>query len=130
MDAGYCRYIEGVVHPGALALHTHTSPHRLGNTEEHQGLVHQVRSQIEEHASAGSTVLPPGVQPGQLAKAVVVGFEHHQPAQPIAVEQFAHRQKVTIPSPVLVNAEQSPTRPGQLDQLRCLGRKSGQTAYR
>ena len=29
-----------------------------GNTKEHQSLVHQVRSQIEEHSSAGSSRPP------------------------------------------------------------------------
>ncbi len=94
--------VEGVVNPGALALHAHTRPDRFGNTKEHQCLVHQVRSQIKEHSSARPAVLPPGVQPGQLTKAIVVRFKHDQPSQPVAFQQLAYGQEVAIPAPVLV----------------------------
>src|SRR5664279_3560487 len=97
--------IEGIVHRGSVALDPQVGADGLRFAKEHQGLVDQVRSEIEEHAAAGFGSFAPGVVFGLRTEAVEVGFEKDHATQFSICDQALEGDEVPVPAAILIDGK-------------------------
>ena len=114
-------HVKGVVHRGSFTLDPHVGTDGLGLAEEHHGLVDQVRSEIEEHATAGFGTLAPGVVFELGTEAVEVRLEENDPPQFAVGDQALKGKEVAVPAPILIDGKESPTVRRDIYQFRGFG---------
>src|SRR5260370_1002856 len=89
------RDVERVVYSGPVALDTDVGRDRLRWAEEEQGLVEQVRAEVEPDARAGVRLFAPGARLESGAEAVEMGFEARDPAEDTFRQHVSQRGEVS-----------------------------------
>ena len=87
---------------------------RVGQAEQLQGLVGQVRAEVEPQSRTGAGVFPPAVS-GVGAEPVDVGFEMGDLTDEAAVDDLFDAQIVAVPATVLEHRHDPPTTIGGVD---------------
>src|SRR5450755_1965381 len=113
--------IEGVVHRGSFTLDSQVGADGLGLAEEHHGLIGQVRSEIEQHTTAGFGALTPGVFFELWAEAVEVRLKQDDAPQFVLSKQALEGEKVAVPAAILIDGQQSLFLICEIDKFRSFG---------
>ena len=100
------------LHPGTLD--GQVGRDRLGQAEQHQRLVDQVRPEVVEDARPGDRHLLPAAL-GHGAEAVVAGHEAGHLADQAGLQAAPDGEEVAVPAPVLEHAQQPALGRGQPD---------------
>ena len=111
------RHVERVVCGGAFALDPDIRGDRLRGAEQDQGLVEQVRAQVEPNAGAGLRLLPPRARSELRPEAVKVGFEQRDAAQHPFRQKVPQGHEVSHVPAVLIGRKHAPLHGAELDEL-------------
>jgi hypothetical protein len=118
--------IEGVICGGVVALEADVGANGFGSTKEDNGLVDEMRAEIEEDAGAGSGLFAPGSGAELGTEAVEVRLVGDDAAQLSGGDELLQGFEVAIPAAVLVDGEQAAFPRGQLGDLGGFGVGQGE----
>ena len=93
--------VEGVFDGGLVAVGADTGSNGGGRAEEGEGLIDEVRPEVEEHAVGGVGSFLPCVLAGDGAEAVEVGLEGDEAADSLFCDEFFDGEEVAVPAAVV-----------------------------
>ena len=97
--------VEGVVGGEAGAFDANVGGDGLWRAEKRQGLIEEMRREIEENAAAGAGLFAPGVGLGRGTEAIVSGFEADDAAEVACGDGLAEGLEIGVEAAVVVDGE-------------------------
>ena len=123
-DHAPARVLQHAVRPvldrGARTQGREVGVHAIGDTEEQERLVDQVRSEVEPDAAPGHRGFPPAVPDGR-AEAVDPGLEVDDVPEPAGADQLGDAQEVAVEAAVLEHPQHPPGLDREVAKLPRLG---------
>jgi hypothetical protein len=118
--------VEGVFDGGVVAVFADACCDAFGDAEENEGLIDEVRAEVEEHAVGIAAGFLPGGFAGQGTEAVEVGLVGYETAYGMFVEEFADGEEVAVPAAVVEGREDEIAGCGKVAQFPGFGAGSGE----
>ena len=118
--------VEGVFDGGVVAVFADACRDAFGDAEENEGLIDEVRAEVEEHAVGIAAGFFPGGFAGQGTEAVEVGLVGYETAYGMFVEEFADGEEVAVPAAVVEGREDEIACCGEVAQFPGFGAGSGE----
>jgi len=117
--------IEGVV-GWAAAFVANVGGHGCWEAEKLEGMIDEVRTDVEKDAGAGSLALAPGVGFESGTEAIVVRFEADDAAERASGGELEDALEVAIVPAALIDGEEAAAFAGELDEIESFGHGGGE----
>ncbi len=108
------RHVEGIVDDRVVALDADVAGHGMRQAEQRDGLVDEVGAEVEQDPRARFRTLAPHAAKLR-AIAFEAGFEKHDPAARLLLQQPLDGEEIAVPPPIVEDGEQAAAAACDLD---------------